>query len=153
MIDEIGISSAYHKTMRSMKNRFNAFILVVEDEEETANSISIILRKAGYQVECVQDGLGAVNRIAACKNSSRPVDLVLTDIQMPVLTGTELMEELKKTSIDIPVLVITGYSDEETLYQLESVYAVPYMIKPFKPLELLEQVGNALKLKTGRMCS
>lgn len=135
------------------KKSFNAFILVVEDEEETANSISIILRKAGYQVECVQDGFSAVNRIAACKNSSSPVDLVLTDIQMPILTGTELMEELKKTSIDLPVLVITGYSDEETLNQLDSVYAVPYMIKPFKPLELLEQVGNALKLKMGRMCS
>ncbi len=132
------------------KKSLKAFILVVEDEEETANSIYIILRKAGYQVECVQDGLGAVNRIAACKHSSCPVDLVLTDIQMPILTGTELMEELKKTDIDIPVLVITGYSDEETLHQLESVYAVPYMIKPFKPLELLEQVENALKLKTER---
>ena len=135
-----------------MKKSFNAFILVVEDEEETANSISIILRKAGYRVECVQDGLGAINRIAACKHTSS-FDLVLTDIQLPVLTGTELMDELKKTNIDIPVLVITGYSDEETLSQLENVYSVPYMIKPFKPFELLEQVENILKLKTGRMCS
>ena len=134
------------------KKSDHAFILVVEDEEETANSISIILRKAGYKVECVRDGFSAVNRIASCKNTSSAFNLVLTDIQMPVLTGTELMEELKKTNIDIPVLVITGYSDEETIRQLEVVYAVPYMIKPFKPMELLEQVENALKLKTGRVC-
>jgi len=115
-------------------------ILLAEDEQYVRVSLSAILKKAGYEVTTVEDGREALEKIIAAIDSSRPVDLLLTDIRMPGISGVELIDELERLNIVIPILVITGYGDKELIIHLMRKGCADYIDKPFDPEELLERL-------------
>ena len=121
------------------------FILIAEDEEDTANALSMILRRAGYDVQCVGDGMDVINLITANRNTSRQVDILVTDLQMPGLTGFELVDEIIRTNQNLPILIVTGYGDEETHRILEEQFHLPYIVKPFTPEKVLEFIQETLR--------
>ncbi|MDM8525757.1 response regulator [Desulfococcaceae bacterium HSG8] len=114
-------------------------ILVAEDEEYVRLSLSIILRKAGYEVTTAENGQDALEKITALKDTDRPVDLLLTDIRMPGISGMELISELKKQEFDLPVFVITGYGDKELVVELMRRGCADYIDKPFDTQDLLSR--------------
>ncbi len=115
-------------------------ILLAEDEQYVRVSLSAILKKSGYEVTTVEDGREALEKIMAARHSSRPVDLLLTDIRMPGISGVELIDELERLNIMIPILVITGYGDKELIINLMRKGCADYIDKPFEPSELLERL-------------
>lgn len=115
-------------------------ILLAEDEHYVRLSLSAILKKAGYEVTTVEDGREALEQIMAARQSRRTVDLLLTDIRMPGISGVELIDELEKLNIVIPILVITGYGDKELVIQLMRKGCADYIDKPFDPEELLQRL-------------
>jgi DNA-binding NtrC family response regulator len=119
-------------------------ILIVDPVEHACVSLSIILRRSGYFVTVVGEGQQALDQIVQCGNSSRPVDLILTNSQMVGLSGTELILRLQELGIRVPVLVMEGRSFGMKGVPREGVDIIE---KPFMADQLLEKVSKALKIK------
>jgi DNA-binding NtrC family response regulator len=119
-------------------------VLVADDEKHTRVALSIILRKAGFRVTAVEDGLQALKTLLFAIRQSTPFDLLIIDIQMPGLTGIEFVDEISKLGVRFPILLITGYRDIDKLAELRCRYCVEYAEKPFNPDELLKHVSRLL---------
>ncbi|MFC1853589.1 response regulator [candidate division CSSED10-310 bacterium] len=115
-------------------------ILVADDEKHTRFTLSLIFRKAGFEVTAVASGREALNRIIELRNSLNPLDLLVIDIQMPGLTGFELIEEIEHKNILLPILIISGYPYREMVKGLEQRFCIEYLEKPFEPEELLNRI-------------
>lgn len=128
--------------MKLSENNQKKHILIVEDEEQTRFSLSIILKKAGYKVTTAADGLSAYDKIKNAKDGAMPIDFLLTDIQVPFLNGLELIKKLENEEMSLPTLVITGYGDKEMVVKLIRSGCEEYIDKPFDPNELLNRVDS-----------
>lgn len=118
-----------------------AQILVVDDEKHIVHVVSLKLKNAGYEVITAGDGEEGYEM--ACDNHP---DLIITDYQMPYMTGLEMCRELQgndRTS-KIPVLLLTarGYALEDA--DLVAANIKRSISKPFSPRELLESVKESL---------
>lgn len=101
--------------------------LLVDDEELVRASTAGMLADLGYTVEEVADGEEALRRVRA---GFRP-DILVTDQLMPGLSGTDLAVRLRETLPDLPVLIVSGYADLESLSP-----SFPHLSKPFRQSEL-----------------
>ena len=117
-------------------------ILVVEDDTDQLELIKLHLLNAGYMVRGVTNGLEAA---ASCLQITP--DLVISDVHMPRMNGFDMMRILKSEPAmkDIPVIFLT--IDEGSRQEGESLGAIEYLAKPFKPAALLMLVGKYLQTK------
>jgi CheY-like chemotaxis protein len=115
-------------------------ILVADDQENTLLTMEFILKAANYQVTTAGNGQEALDKIIEAERSGSPVDLLITDIQMPCLTGLELMDELNRAKIDIPILVITGCGNEELVIALMRKGCDGCLDKPINEEELIKRL-------------
>jgi CheY-like chemotaxis protein len=115
-------------------------ILVVDDESHMLDTIRFILESNGYAAVTARSGGEALERLAALRAQGRRADLILTDIQMPGPTGLELIERLAESGEQAPVLVMTGYNDQETTRRLRERGIQHFLDKPFEEEELLSRV-------------
>ena len=116
-------------------------ILVVDDEQNMLRTLEFILEAANYRVTSVEDGREALEKISAARGRNVPIDLLILDIQIPGLTGMELIDELTRLHIEIPVFVITGYGDKKMVIELLRRGCKEYLDKPFDDEELTERVA------------
>jgi len=115
-------------------------ILLVEDELTVATMTCHMLERAGYEiVHC----LNALEALEALQDSSVEYNLVLTDYKMPHMTGLELSEKLKESHPNLPVIIISGYS-EEKLQDLTSGNIRAVLSKPVKANTLTKAIKDAL---------
>ncbi|MBW2270107.1 MAG: sigma-54-dependent Fis family transcriptional regulator [Deltaproteobacteria bacterium] len=101
-------------------------VLVVDDEELYRRALERILKRVGYEVVTARDASEALAIV-----SSQPVDLVLSDVQMPGINGLELVRQLKDAVPDLPCIVITGYGSPEQSIESLKAGAFWYLEKPF----------------------
>ena len=106
-------------------------ILVVDDEEIVRESLLDWLREDGYEVEAVEDGFKALEKV-----KERPWDIALIDLKMPKMDGLELLGKIKETCPETQVVIITAYATVNTAVQAMKVGAYDYLVKPFNPEEL-----------------
>ena len=128
-----------------MENMAKEHILVVDDEQNMRNTLAFILETASYQVTTAAEGRAALEGILAARESDRPVDLLITDIRLPGLTGLQLIDELNYLKIKIPVLVITAYGDRSLLLELMRTGCADYLDKPFDYKELVRRVDSLME--------
>ena len=102
-------------------------ILVVDDEDDVRETICHLIRIEGYSVEAVS---GAEEALTFLLNREQPVDLVLTDLQMPGMNGWQLLHSIKQHFDDLPVVVITGFISEEGATILTDREVSGYLVKP-----------------------
>ena len=114
-------------------------ILVIEDEKDIQNIIKAFLENADYKVETADDGLEGINLIQ--KNS---YDLVLLDIMMPKIDGFVVCEMIRKNS-NIPIIILTALTDEESQLKGFDKLADDYITKPYNPTILLLRINNLFK--------
>jgi len=117
-------------------------ILIVDDEKHILIGLSIILKKAGYKISSANNGRQALNILNEFNNTSESIDLLLTDIEMPDMTGMELLEVISKHNISVPKLVISGYGDKEMIVELMKKGCDDYIDKPFESHELLDAISR-----------
>jgi putative two-component system response regulator len=117
-------------------------IFVVDDDRYVLDSVSILLREYGFTIIPFDNGHEAVRRFA-----SEPVDLVLTDINMPGMTGIELLEKIRFLDHETPVLLMTAYADLDTAVQAIQKGAFDFIIKPYRPLYLIHAVEKGINYK------
>ena len=113
-------------------------ILLVEDEDAVRRVARRALEIHGYTVHEAPDGPSALQRITECE-----VDMVLTDVMMPGMLGPALVRELRKDRPALPVLFMSGHTDEILRDGLLDP-ATPFLSKPFTPSELAQKVREVL---------
>jgi len=121
-----------------MKSR----ILVVDDEESIREFLEIMLRKEGYEVTTAEDGQKALDVI-----KKKTFDLVISDLQMPNMTGLELLKNVRDQYPDLLFMMITAFGTTETAVEAMKLGAYDYITKPFKIDEVRIVIGNALRSK------
>ncbi len=109
-------------------------ILVVEDEKDIQNIIKAFLENAEYKVETADDGLEAINLIQ--KNN---YDLIVLDIMLPKLDGFTVCEIIRKNS-NVPIIILTALTDEESQLKGFDKLADDYITKPFSMPILLKHI-------------
>jgi DNA-binding response OmpR family regulator len=113
-------------------------ILVVEDDHAMNQHIADILNKAGFKVSSAFDGVAGLEAV----RTSTP-DLIVLDIFMPEKDGLEMLVELRRAKIDVPVLIISGKQhllSGSSMSLAEQLGASGTLAKPFTPKELLNHV-------------
>ena len=116
-------------------------VLVADDEIHIIHVVAIKLRNNGYEVIAANNGLEAYD--LACREKP---DIIVTDYQMPLMTGIELITKLREDekTREIPVILLTARSFAVTQEQQESLAVSACLSKPFSPKELLKTIQDIL---------
>lgn len=117
-------------------------ILVVDDEEIIRDSISYILDSEGYEVDKAENG-----KVAYEKIKEKHFDLVITDIEMPAMKGTELLEKIKTLDPQTAIIIITAFGSLDTAITALRNGASDYILKPVEFDELLIKVKRLFEIK------
>jgi DNA-binding response OmpR family regulator len=120
-------------------------VLVVDDEKNTRLALSLVFRKSGFSVTALADGTEALRKAEDLVKEGSPLDLLVIDIQIPGLTGLELVEELERRDLQLPILLISGYRIKRTVERVTERACVDYLEKPFQPHELMNRVQTLLE--------
>lgn len=121
-----------------MKSR----ILVVDDEESIREFLEIMLKKEGYEITLAEDGQKAIDLLA-----KKSFDMIISDLQMPNVTGIELLKHVRDSYPDIVFMMITAFGTTETAVEAMKMGAYDYLTKPFKIDEVRMNIANALRSK------
>ncbi len=113
-------------------------ILIIDDEESFRNVLTMILKKEGYEVE------GAANGDEGIKKASlSPYDHILCDIRMPGMDGMEVLQEMIRSGIEAPIIMMSAYGTVDTAIEAMKLGAYDYISKPFKPDEIILTLKKA----------
>ncbi len=126
-------------------------ILVVDDEKVFLDSIAMALSLKSYRVVTASNGFDALNTIIKREFKGMPIDLLITDINMPHLSGLEIMDKLDSIKINLPVIATKTSKEEVLEIELLSRGCANLLEKPFAIDELITQV-NALLEKEEPQC-
>jgi len=116
-------------------------ILIAEDEFIIASLYQEFLKDYGYSSTICEDGRAALEMF---KNSPMQFDLLITDQNMPHMTGTELSDALLKISPELPIILLTGFDDEQTIIEMERIGIQHYLNKPVNLGTLRETIDSCL---------
>jgi DNA-binding response OmpR family regulator len=115
-------------------------ILIVEDERAISFGLELDLKTEGYDVEVVEDGETAVRR-----GRESGFDLIVLDVMLPKKDGFEVCRELRRSSIQTPILMLTAKSQEAEKVMGLDLGADDYLTKPFSPKELRARIRALLR--------
>jgi two-component system cell cycle sensor histidine kinase/response regulator CckA len=119
----------------------NEVVLVVDDEDAIRRVIRDSLEPLGYRVIDAADGKEA---LAMCARREQPIDLLITDIVMPLMTGPQLVNRLTRRWPGVRVLFISGYMDRALVHQGMRAAGTAFLQKPFSPSVLARGVRKVL---------
>ncbi|AFQ42670.1 response regulator transcription factor [Desulfosporosinus meridiei] len=114
-------------------------ILLVDDEKKITTVLKAYLQQEGYQVSTAINGLAALTMF-----KENPFDLLILDLMLPGMSGTEICREIRKIS-SVPIIMLTAKVEEEDRIQGLSMGADDYITKPFSPREVVARVRAVLR--------
>jgi two-component system, NtrC family, response regulator HydG len=114
-------------------------VLVVDDEQDLAESCAFLLGRAGFAASCADSGPAALTLL-----QQHAFDVVVTDVRMPRMSGMDLLSEIRRRDPDVEVLLLTGYPDLQMAVQAIKQGAFDYLAKPFAEKDLVERVQRAV---------
>jgi two-component system, chemotaxis family, chemotaxis protein CheY len=117
----------------------NKTILVVDDSCSLRDALGLALKHSGYEVVEAKDGHEG---LAKC--NGRTFNLIISDLNMPFMDGISFVRELKAREAyrNTPVIMLTSESDQNKVRQGKAAGAGTWIVKPFRPAELLEAVSK-----------
>jgi len=120
-------------------------ILLAEDEPTVRALMTRVLERLGYTVVAGANGFEA---LSLASELAIEIDLLVTDLMMPVMNGRELAESMRKSRPALPVVFATGYADDEAMPKSAEGSNGPLLRKPFSPLDLARCVRETLDART-----
>lgn len=117
-------------------------ILTAEDEEAIRESLLMLLQDEGYDCFAVSDGLDALQLL---ENDEVSIGLLITDLQMPRLSGLELIRRVREIQPKLGILVVTAYSNADLVQEALKLGADDYLYKPVNFDELLQKTEELSK--------
>ena len=121
-------------------------ILLVEDSKFLRNSLKRTLEYGGFQVTAAENGQKGLEHLQAAQNNGHSFDLLVTDILMPVMTGTELIQAIGVAGIAIPVLVITNLNRTQRARLVGFSPILQVLEEPFDPSRIAEEIPKRLQV-------
>ncbi|MGE0822160.1 MAG: sigma-54-dependent transcriptional regulator [Candidatus Binatia bacterium] len=115
-------------------------ILIVDDDEALCHFLRQTYVQSGYAADIVSSAEEALQRIA-----DGTVDIVVTDISLPGLSGIGLIEEMQKSFPDIPVIVLTAYADVDSAVEILKLGAADYLVKPVSTSAIRESTRTVIE--------
>jgi len=116
-------------------------ILIVDDEKNYPMVIGELLREEGYTTLTASSGMEALDIL-----STELIDLVLTDVNMPGMSGIQLLEKIKEINPDIPVIIMTAYGSVEKAVEAMHKGAYTFILKPFENQALIAHIAKAISV-------
>ncbi len=117
-------------------------ILLVDDEKEFCDELAIFLKKFDYNIKTCNSGKEALEYLKECE-----VDLVISDVTMPKITGIELCNEIKKNNIDCEMILMSGKEDIINSINAMELGIIDFLIKPFDINDLSEIIKSVIEKK------
>ena len=114
-------------------------VLVVDDEASIRDLLSKTLALAEYEVDVAPDGRSALERMRMYA-----YDLLIADLKMPGMDGLTVIREAKRYKVDLPVIIITGFSTESSAIEAVNLGVAGYLTKPFRVPQVLAAAAKAL---------
>jgi len=118
-------------------------ILVIDDEESMCNFMEIMLSKAGYEVDVTTSGREGVDRLRQTN-----YDLVIADLNMPELSGLEVLQEVKSFKSEQEIIVMTAFASVDSAIEAMKKGAADYVTKPFKVDEIKLAIDKSISRKS-----
>ena len=118
-------------------------VLIVEDEPDLADPLAYLLRREGFEVEIAEDGPAALDAFA-----SRGADIILLDLMLPGMPGTEVCRVVRSTS-KVPIIMLTAKDSEVDIVVGLELGADDYVTKPYSSRELLARMRAVLRRSEG----
>nr|WP_321265812.1 response regulator transcription factor [uncultured Sulfurimonas sp.] len=119
------------KSLKSLR------VLFVEDEESIARLLKGAIGDSFHSFTVAKDGKEGLEKF----NKISP-DIVITDINMPRLCGLDMAGEIKKINPNVPVIILSAFSEREKLFNAIDVGVAKYFLKPYDPEEILEYISS-----------
>jgi len=121
-----------------------AQILIIEDDEEMRSLLKELLEDEGFETQCASNGADALREIV-----KKPFDLIVTDIEMPGLTGLDILPEMKRLRPEASIIVMTSFASEEVYRRSLEKGAGGYLEKPIHIEKLKALIHEMLSAKQG----
>jgi DNA-binding response OmpR family regulator len=115
-------------------------ILVIDDDENLRDTIGLMLDREGFRAVLAGEGLEGFNKAVTVKP-----DLILVDLRLPGMTGTEICKQLRAARVATPIIVLSAIGDEVDKVLLLEVGADDYIVKPFGTRELMARIRAVLR--------
>ncbi len=139
-----GAKSEYDDVLTTGLVKGRGKILIVDDEKSILDWTSKILLECGYTIVCASSGSEALAELTKAPDE---IDLVITDLSMPKMTGLELANLMKDSNPDLPILLSTGFSETLTPAKLKENGIASLLMKPVIASELSQRVDFCLTRK------
>lgn len=110
-------------------------VLLVEDDIHLANNLALALKREGFVADCVHTGANAIDQFSAL-----PADMVILDLGLPDMDGTEVLVRLRRLSQQVPVLILTARDQTQQIVAALDKGADDYLSKPFQLPELFARL-------------
>lgn len=120
-------------------------ILVADDDGDMLELIARSLRRDGFDVELVRGGPQLMERLAASPDGRRVPDLLITDVQMPGVSGLEVLTWMRERGLRQPVILVTAYPHAALSEQADELGAAMVLAKPFELRKLAVLVRQTLE--------
>lgn len=115
-------------------------VLVVDDDSRLRKGVRHLMSHSGYKITEAENGVDAL----ALLSEDESIDMVITDIMMPLMSGIELIEEMGRRSMALPVCVVSGAIDANVISSLQKLGCSDYLAKPFKVQEFIQKINAIL---------
>lgn len=125
-----------------MEKNSSGKVFVVDDDRFVLESVTTLLTEYGFNVSSFSSGQDAIKSFI-----QEPVDLVLTDINMPLMDGLELLEKIRFLDRETPVVLMTAYADLNVAVKAIQKGAFDFIIKPYQPPYLIHTVEKGINFK------
>jgi signal transduction histidine kinase len=129
-----------------MQDKIDLNVLIVEDNKECRNILNDYLNEL---CSCVYLSTNPLEAISIFKNKT--IDVVITDVHMPQMSGLDMAEEILKTNEEIPIIVISGFDDSKYLYKAINMGIYNYLIKPINPDLLYKKLKRIASRKQDKI--
>ena len=119
----------------SQKKTTEGRIIIIDDEKWIGESLGLLFSRKGFHVESVLSGKEALESL-----ERQPADLAILDYNLPDMNGLDVLEKIRETNDNLPVIFMTGYGSETISIKAFKLGVDDYLIKPFDPKALLSRV-------------
>jgi excisionase family DNA binding protein len=135
-----GVSSSAPPAVETLRGE-HPRVLVVDDEASIRELLTKTLALAEYDVDTEGDGASALQRL---RESTAPFDLLIADLKMPGMDGLTLIRQAKRMRPELAIIIITGFSTEQSAIEAVNLGVAGYLTKPFRVPQVLAVAAKAL---------
>lgn len=121
----------YGRVMTNQPTRPRPRLLIAEDDDEMRRLLQIALRRDGYDVVALDSGSALLERLLERDDANLGVDLVVSDVRMPGLLGTDVLAVLRARGFTVPVILITAFCEDSLANEAARLGATALFSKPF----------------------